>query len=116
VSPPSVSHSRRLKRPCLIRSAAPSPRAGLPSEKVSLQGHPPFGGSTLIPANHTAADDYLGSDCVGVIALVLVVLVLVLVQGKWTSMDSWFVAVFALAVTAMVIGHYVNQMRLLVPA
>ena len=40
-----------------------------------------------------------------VIALMLVVLV----QGKWTSRDSWFVAVFALAVMAMVIGHYVNQ-------
>jgi uncharacterized membrane protein YjjP (DUF1212 family) len=38
-----------------------------------------------------------------VIALVLVVLV----QGKWTSCDSWFAAVFALAMMAMVIGHYV---------
>jgi hypothetical protein len=37
-----------------------------------------------------------------VIALVLVVLV----QGKWTSQDSWFAAVFA-----MVIGHYVNQIN-----
>ena len=41
-----------------------------------------------------------------VTALVLVVLV----QGKWTSPDSWSAAVFALAVMAMVIGHYVNQM------
>jgi hypothetical protein len=41
-----------------------------------------------------------------VIALVLVVLV----QGKWTSQDSWFAAVFATALMAMVIGHYVNQM------
>jgi hypothetical protein len=32
--------------------------------------------------------------------------VVVLVQGKWTSQDSWFVAVFALAVMAMMIGHY----------
>ena len=40
-----------------------------------------------------------------VIALVLVVLV----QGKWTSRDSWYVAVFAMAVMAMVIGHYVIQ-------
>ena len=40
-----------------------------------------------------------------VTALVLVVLV----QGKWTSQDSWFAAVFASAVMAMVIGHYVNQ-------
>jgi hypothetical protein len=38
-----------------------------------------------------------------VIALVLVVLV----QGKWTSWDSWFAAVFASALMAMVIGHYV---------
>ena len=29
-------------------------------------------------------------------------------QGRWTSRDSWFVAVFASAVMAMVIGHYVN--------
>ena len=41
-----------------------------------------------------------------VIALVLVVLV----QGKWTSQDSWFAAVFATALMAMVIGHYVSQM------
>jgi hypothetical protein len=42
-----------------------------------------------------------------VIALVLVVLV----QGKWTSRDSWFAAVFASAVVAMVIDHYVNQIN-----
>jgi len=40
-------------------------------------------------------------------ALVLVVLV----QGKWTNRDSWFAAVFALAMMAMVIGHYVNQIN-----
>ena len=42
-----------------------------------------------------------------VIALVLVVLV----QGKWTSQDSWFTAVFASAVMAMVIDHYVNHIN-----
>jgi hypothetical protein len=42
-----------------------------------------------------------------VIALVFVVLV----QGKWTSWDSWFAAVFASAVMAMVIDHYVNQIN-----
>ena len=42
-----------------------------------------------------------------VIALVLVVLV----QGKRTSRDSWFAAVFASAVMAMVIDHYVNQIN-----
>jgi hypothetical protein len=42
-----------------------------------------------------------------VIALVLVVLV----QGKWTSWDSWFAAVFASAVMAMVIDHYVNHIN-----
>jgi len=42
-----------------------------------------------------------------VTALVLVVLV----QGKWTSVDSWFAAVFASAVMAMVIDHYVNQIN-----
>ena len=40
-----------------------------------------------------------------VTALVLVVLV----QGKWTNRDSWFAAIFASAVMAMVIDHYVNQ-------
>ena len=42
-----------------------------------------------------------------VIALVLVVLV----QGKWTSRDSWFAAVFASAIIAMVIDHYVNHIN-----
>jgi hypothetical protein len=42
-----------------------------------------------------------------VIALVLVVLV----QGKWTSQDSWFAAVFASAIMAMVIDHYVNHIN-----
>jgi energy-converting hydrogenase Eha subunit A len=40
-------------------------------------------------------------------ALVLVVLV----QGKWTSRDSWFAAVFASAIMAMVIDHYVNRIN-----
>ena len=42
-----------------------------------------------------------------VIALVLVVTV----QGKWTRADSWFAAVFASAVMAMVIDHYVNHIN-----
>jgi len=42
-----------------------------------------------------------------VIALVLVVLV----QGKGTSLDSWFAAVFASAIMAMVIDHFVNQIN-----
>jgi hypothetical protein len=42
-----------------------------------------------------------------VIALVLVVLV----QGKWTNRDSWFAAVFASAVMAMVIDHYANHIN-----
>jgi hypothetical protein len=42
-----------------------------------------------------------------VIALVLVVLV----QDKWTSLDSWFATVFASAVMAMVIDHYVNYIN-----
>jgi hypothetical protein len=42
-----------------------------------------------------------------VIGLVLVVPV----QGKWTNRDSWFAAIFASAVMAMVIGHYVNQIN-----
>jgi hypothetical protein len=42
-----------------------------------------------------------------VIALVLVALM----QGKWTRVDSWFATVFASAVMAMVIDHYVNQIN-----
>jgi hypothetical protein len=42
-----------------------------------------------------------------VIALVLVVLV----QGKWTNRYSWFAAVFASAVMAMAIDHYVNHIN-----
>jgi hypothetical protein len=44
---------------------------------------------------------------------VIGLLLVLLVQGKWTSMDSWFVAVLASAVMAMVIGQYVDLMRLL---
>jgi hypothetical protein len=44
-----------------------------------------------------------------VIGLVLVVLA----QGRWTSRDSWFVAIFAAVIMAMVIDHYFNQLRLL---
>ena len=65
-----------------------------------------------MPTGHTPGDDYFGSDCVGVYWPIGLMLVL-LVQGKWTSMDSWFVAVLASAVMAMVIGQYVNQMGLL---
>ena len=42
-----------------------------------------------------------------VIALVLVVLM----QGKWTSLDSWYVAVFALAIMAMVMRDYVIRIN-----
>ena len=41
---------------------------------------------------------------------VIALLLVVLVQGKWTSQDSWFAAVFATALMAMVIGQYVSQM------
>jgi hypothetical protein len=44
---------------------------------------------------------------------VIGLLLVLLVQGKWTSMDSWFVAALASSVMAMVIGQYVNQMGLL---
>jgi hypothetical protein len=44
------------------------------------------------------------------IASALIALV-VLVQGKWTNRDSWFAAVFASAVMAMVIDHYVNHIN-----
>jgi hypothetical protein len=42
-----------------------------------------------------------------VTALVLVVLM----QGEWKSVDSWFAAVFLSALMAMVIDHYVNQIN-----
>ena len=44
-----------------------------------------------------------------IVLAVIALLLVVLVQGKWTSQDSWFAAVFAWAVMAMVIGHYANQ-------
>jgi hypothetical protein len=44
---------------------------------------------------------------------VIGLLLVLLVQGKWTSRDSWFVAIFASSVMAMVIGQYANQMGLL---
>jgi hypothetical protein len=43
---------------------------------------------------------------------VIGLLLVVLVQGKWTSQDSWFLAIFASTVMAMVIGQYVNQLGL----
>ena len=42
-----------------------------------------------------------------VIALVPVVLM----QGKWTSLDSWFAAVFASAVMAMLMDRYFNHIN-----
>ena len=36
-------------------------------------------------------------------------MLVVLVQGKWTSWDSWFVALFASAIMVMVIDRIVNQ-------
>ena len=42
---------------------------------------------------------------------VIALVVVVLVQGKWTSLDSWFAAVFASAVMAMVIDRYVNHIN-----
>ena len=44
---------------------------------------------------------------------VIGLLLVVLVQGKWTTRDSWFVAVLASSVMAMVIGQYVDQMGLI---
>ena len=44
-----------------------------------------------------------------IVSAVMGLALVVLVQDKWTSLDSWFVAVFASAVMAMVIGQYVNQ-------
>jgi hypothetical protein len=44
---------------------------------------------------------------------VIGLLLVVLVQGGWTSLDILFVAALASSVMAMVIGQYVNQMGLL---
>jgi len=46
-----------------------------------------------------------------IVLAVIALVVVVLVQGKWTRVDSWFAAVFASAVMAMVIDHYVNQIN-----
>jgi ABC-type proline/glycine betaine transport system permease subunit len=45
------------------------------------------------------------------IASTVIALALVVVQGKWTSRDSWFAVVFASAVMAMVIDHYINHIN-----
>jgi hypothetical protein len=44
-----------------------------------------------------------------IVSAVIGLMLVLLVQGKWTSMDSWFVAVLASSVMAMVIGQYANQ-------
>ena len=49
--------------------------------------------------------------CVLIASAASALALVVLVQGKWTSRDSWFAAVFASAVMAMVIDHYVNQIN-----
>jgi hypothetical protein len=49
--------------------------------------------------------------CALIALAVLALVVVVLVQGKWTRVDSWFAAVFALAVMAMMTGYYVNQIN-----
>jgi hypothetical protein len=54
------------------------------------------------------------TSCVLIVSAVIGLMLVVLEQGKWTSQESWFLAIFASAVMAMVIDHYVNQMRLLV--
>jgi uncharacterized membrane protein YjjP (DUF1212 family) len=42
---------------------------------------------------------------------VIALMFVVLVQGKWTRVNSWFAAAFASAVMAMVIDHYVNHIN-----
>jgi hypothetical protein len=49
--------------------------------------------------------------CALIALAVIALVVVVLVQGKWTRVDSWFAAVFTSAVMAMVIDHYVNHMN-----
>ena len=48
-----------------------------------------------------------------IVSAVIGLMLVVMEQGKWTSQDSWFLAIFASTVMAMVIGHYVDQIRLL---
>jgi len=49
--------------------------------------------------------------CALIALAVIALVVVVLVQGKCTRVDSWFAAVFASAVMAMAIDHYVNQIN-----
>jgi hypothetical protein len=49
--------------------------------------------------------------CALIALAVIALVVVVLVQGKWTRVDSWFAAVFASTLMAMVIDHYVNQIN-----
>lgn len=48
-----------------------------------------------------------------IVSTVIGLMLVVLEQGKWTSQDSWFLAIFASTVMAMVIDHYFNQLRLI---
>ena len=70
---------------------------------------PPFGGCPSIPAIHTAGAMIIS---VLVASAAIGLLLVLLVQGGWTSLDRWFVAVLGWAVVAMVIGQYVNQLDL----
>ena len=47
-----------------------------------------------------------------IVSAVIGLMLVVMEQGTWTSQDSWFLAILASAVMAMVIGHYVNQLDL----
>jgi hypothetical protein len=51
----------------------------------------------MITLGLIASSDCPGACCAG--------------QGKWTRVDSWFAAVFALAMMAMVINQYVNHIN-----
>jgi len=49
--------------------------------------------------------------CALIALAVIALVVVVLVQRKWTRVDSWFAAVFASALLAMVIDRYVNHIN-----
>ena len=67
---------------------------------------PIWGLSTHTRHPHTAGAMIIS---VSIASAVIGLLLVLLVQGHWTSLDRWFVAVLGWAVVAMVIGQYVDQ-------
>src|SRR5262245_47222204 len=95
--------------PVSLTCETPGPASQPTGPGASLCHHSPNGGCASMPAIHTPGAMFIS---VLIASAVIGLLLVVLVQGGWTSLDRWFVAVLAWAVIAMVIGQYVNQLDL----